>query len=109
MALGAKLPAGALAAVLLVVPLASSAETAAPPETGREIFDRFLKNRFRAALVTLRITSTDPGGSSQETRLRVRWRDYRVDDAIEGGVAYVERRKPEWKLRVSRDWPDWPS
>jgi len=29
-------------------------------------------------------------------------------DAIEGGVAYVERRKPEWKLRVSRDWPDWP-
>jgi len=29
-------------------------------------------------------------------------------DAIEGGVAYVERRKPDWKLRVSRDWPDWP-
>jgi hypothetical protein len=29
-------------------------------------------------------------------------------DAVEGGVAYVERRKPEWKLRVSRDWPDWP-
>ncbi|MGI9591604.1 MAG: enoyl-CoA hydratase-related protein [Myxococcota bacterium] len=30
-------------------------------------------------------------------------------DAIEGGVAYVERRKPQWKLRVRRDWPDWPS
>jgi enoyl-CoA hydratase/carnithine racemase len=29
-------------------------------------------------------------------------------DAVEGGVAYVERRKPEWKLRVSKDWPDWP-
>ena len=30
-------------------------------------------------------------------------------DAIEGPLAYLERRKPEWKLRVSRDWPDWPS
>ena len=29
-------------------------------------------------------------------------------DAIEGVVAYLERRRPEWKLRVSRDWPDWP-
>ena len=29
-------------------------------------------------------------------------------DAIEGGLAYVERRKPDWKLRVSKDWPDWP-
>ena len=29
-------------------------------------------------------------------------------DAIEGGVAYVERRRPEWTLRVGRDWPDWP-
>jgi enoyl-CoA hydratase/carnithine racemase len=29
-------------------------------------------------------------------------------DAIEGPVAFLERRKPDWKLRVSRDWPDWP-
>jgi len=29
-------------------------------------------------------------------------------DALEGGLAYVERRKPNWTLRVSRDWPDWP-
>ncbi len=29
-------------------------------------------------------------------------------DAIEGPVAYVERRVPKWTLRVSRDWPDWP-
>jgi 1,4-dihydroxy-2-naphthoyl-CoA synthase len=29
-------------------------------------------------------------------------------DAVEGPVAYLERRKPDWKLRVGRDWPDWP-
>ncbi|MCP5045279.1 MAG: enoyl-CoA delta isomerase 1, partial [bacterium] len=29
-------------------------------------------------------------------------------DAIEGPTAFLERRKPEWKLTVSRDWPDWP-
>jgi enoyl-CoA hydratase/carnithine racemase len=30
-------------------------------------------------------------------------------DAIEGPMAYLERRKPDWKLRLSQDWPDWPS
>lgn len=29
-------------------------------------------------------------------------------DAIEGPVAYLERRKPVWKLSVTRDWPAWP-
>jgi hypothetical protein len=29
-------------------------------------------------------------------------------DAVEGPVAFLERRKPDWKLRVGRDWPDWP-
>jgi len=29
-------------------------------------------------------------------------------DAIEGALAYVERRDPAWKGSVSRDWPDWP-
>jgi enoyl-CoA hydratase/carnithine racemase len=28
-------------------------------------------------------------------------------DAIEGPVAHVERRVPNWSLRVSRDWPEW--
>ncbi len=30
-------------------------------------------------------------------------------DAIEGAVAYLERRKPRWQLEVSKDWPTWPS
>lgn len=29
-------------------------------------------------------------------------------DAIEGPVAYLARRSPEWKLLVSKDWPKWP-
>ena len=30
-------------------------------------------------------------------------------DAIEGVMAYLERRPPNWKLRVSKDWPAaWP-
>ena len=29
-------------------------------------------------------------------------------DAIEGVMAYLERRAPDWKLRVSEHWPEWP-
>jgi enoyl-CoA hydratase/carnithine racemase len=29
-------------------------------------------------------------------------------DAVEGVMAYLERRAPRWQLTVSRDWPDWP-
>ena len=28
-------------------------------------------------------------------------------DAVEGGMAYIERRNPEWKASVSDDWPEW--
>ena len=27
-------------------------------------------------------------------------------DAIEGGVAYFEKRKPQWQSSISKDWPD---
>ena len=29
-------------------------------------------------------------------------------DAIEGVMAYIEKRSPRWKLTLSKDWPDWP-
>ncbi len=30
------------------------------------------------------------------------------EDAIEGAMAWIEKRAPRWKLSVSRDWPEWP-
>jgi enoyl-CoA hydratase/carnithine racemase len=29
-------------------------------------------------------------------------------DAIEGPVAWLERRMPQWKSSVDNEWPDWP-
>lgn len=28
-------------------------------------------------------------------------------DAVEGGLAYIERRTPEWTAKLSEDWPPW--
>ena len=28
-------------------------------------------------------------------------------DAVEGGMAWLERREPEWQSRISEDWPEW--
>ena len=28
-------------------------------------------------------------------------------DAVEGGMAYFERRQPKWSSSVSREWPEW--
>jgi enoyl-CoA hydratase/carnithine racemase len=28
-------------------------------------------------------------------------------DAVEGGMAYFERRAPRWQTRVGADWPQW--
>ena len=30
-------------------------------------------------------------------------------DAVEGVMAWLERRTPQWKLSVTNDWPEWPS
>ncbi len=33
---------------------------------------------------------------------------FALPDAVEGPVAFVEKRAPRWQARVSRDWPEWP-
>ena len=30
-------------------------------------------------------------------------------DALEGGISWLEKRQPQWRSRVGRDWPDWLS
>ncbi len=47
------------------------------PLTGREIYDRFLRYKFRSSLQHLTIVATDPGGHRQEVQLLARWKDYR--------------------------------
>jgi enoyl-CoA hydratase/carnithine racemase len=29
-------------------------------------------------------------------------------DAVEGVMAFLERREPNWQSKISRDWPEWP-
>jgi len=50
--------------------------------TGKEIYDRFLRNRrkLRTARQEGRILSRDPGGNPQETRFELRAKDYRDAD-----------------------------
>ena len=57
--------------------------------TGREIYDRFLRNKFRSSLQSLTIVSMDPGGHQQEVLLLARWKDYRDehDRARDGVIA----------------------
>jgi hypothetical protein len=56
--------------------------------TGREIYDRFLKNRrkLRTVLQNARILSKDPGGNPQQTRFVLRAKDYRDanEDPVDG-------------------------
>ncbi|HQR03935.1 MAG: enoyl-CoA hydratase/isomerase family protein [Proteobacteria bacterium] len=43
----------------------------------------------------------------QTAAIETRWlaRSMGQADAIEGGLAYVEKRSPAWKSRLSHDWP----
>jgi enoyl-CoA hydratase/carnithine racemase len=61
--------------------------------------------------VTKKLLWESPGLSAQEIGRRETQLHHHLmgrEDAIEGALAYIERRKPDWKLRVSRDWPEWP-
>jgi len=32
-----------------------------------------------------------------------------LPDAVEGPMAWIERRAPQWNLSLKNDWPVWPS
>jgi hypothetical protein len=55
--------------------------------TGREIYERFLENRYRKSLQQMRVVSEDPGGSSQTTVFTVALEDHRdAEDRATDGV-----------------------
>lgn len=57
--------------------------------SGRELYERFLENRYRKSIQELRVVSTDSGGSAQTTTFTIRLEDLRDenDDATGGLVA----------------------
>jgi hypothetical protein len=65
------------------VPSSAEIEDAIPEGaslSGREIYERFLKNKLHSAVQHQRIISSDPGGNDQESRFWVRWKDYREEN-----------------------------
>jgi len=63
-------------------PSSAEFEAALPGDgslTGREIYDRFLANRFRRSFQELRVVSRDPGGSEQTTAFTLSVEDLRND------------------------------
>jgi hypothetical protein len=82
-------PQGAARAEDRVTPSAREFEDAMPEGqslTGREIYRRFLANKFQSSFQKLRVVSTDPGGSDQVTHFTTSLLDLRDEDgnAIDG-------------------------
>jgi hypothetical protein len=83
--------------------------------TGREIYRRFLRNKFRSSLQRLTVTSEDPGGHQQVTQMLARWKDYRDEDdrprdgVIAKTVVRIERpfdlRKTAYLLIARKGMP----
>jgi hypothetical protein len=91
LALAAASPAYAATAVEPRAPSLDEFEEAIPEGTrltGREIYERYLDNRIAAAHQHQKVLSTDPGGTSQVTRMELRIKDYRDDQnrPVEGIV-----------------------
>jgi hypothetical protein len=66
-----------------VAPDAAEIEEAIPQGeslTGRQIYERFLDNKFRESFQELRVVSRDPGGSEQATHFTISLQDHRNDD-----------------------------
>lgn len=77
-------------AVELLAPSASEIQKTIPEGdslTGREIYERFLANKFRQSLQRLRVLSMDPGGSTQTTAFTASLQDERDEnDKATNGV-----------------------
>jgi hypothetical protein len=74
---------GAAPADELALPSREEMATELRPGTslsGREIYDRFLDNRFRRSRQQLRVISRDPGGSEQTTTFRLSLEDTRDEN-----------------------------
>jgi len=57
--------------------------------TGREIYQRFLRNRYRRSAQKMRVVSRDPGGSEQVTKFDAKLEDHRDENenAVDGVLA----------------------
>jgi hypothetical protein len=91
LASAAAVPARAADGPAVDTPSRAEVEAELPPGAelpGRELYDRFLKNRkrLRTVLEEGRILSSDPAGNPQETRFELRARDYRdrEERAVDG-------------------------
>ncbi len=54
--------------------------------TGQDIYERVLRNRFDGYIQTSSLVSGDRGGSEQESRLRMTWKNFRENDEPTRGV-----------------------
>ncbi len=64
-------------------PAPSEVEEALPEGgslTGREIYERFLENKFTESFQELHVESRDPGGNSQTTRFSISLQDHRDEE-----------------------------
>ncbi len=64
-------------------PAAADVEEAIPEGgslTGREIYERFLENKFTQSFQEMHVESRDPGGNSQTTRFAISLQDHRNEE-----------------------------